>query len=147
MLKLFKSYVKALHECNPSIAILSVNASKQNLPPLSNAAMVNATDINKLQIYFKSYYPNQKTNLSGYINVLTVLDFAELDIAPSVYEWLESNRYTMRECLSQDEEMIQIGALCFGSEFIYREDLKKALEMDPAWKFPNLEKAPVIQLT
>jgi hypothetical protein len=147
MLKLFKSYVKALRECDPSIAILPVNASKQNLPPLSNAAMVNATDINKLQIYFKSYYPNQKTNLSGYINVLTVLDFAELDIAPSVYEWLESNRYTMRECLSQDEEMIQIGALCFGSEFIYREDLKKALEMDPAWKFPNLEKAPVIQLT
>jgi len=146
-LKLFKSFVKALRECDPSVVILPINASKQKLPSLSNAAMVNAIDINKLQTYFKSYYPNQKTNLSGYINILTNLDFTDLDIAPPVYEWLESNRYTMKECLSQDEEMVQIGALCFGSEFIYREDLKKAIETDSAWKFPNLEKAPVIQLT
>jgi hypothetical protein len=53
----------------------------------------------------------------------------------------------MKECPSQDEEMVQIGAFCFSSEFIYREDLKIALERDLAWNFPNLEKKPVIQLT
>jgi hypothetical protein len=81
------------------------------------------------------------------MNILTDLDFEDLAIAPPIYEWLESNRYTMKECPSQDEEMVQIGAFCFSSEFIYREDLKIALERDPAWNFPNLEKKPVIQLT
>jgi hypothetical protein len=129
------------------IAILPVNSTKQNLPALSTAAKIQATDTNRLHTYFKTYYPNQKTNLGGYINVLTNLTFEELDIAPPVYEWLEANRYTMMECPSHDEEMVQLGALCFGSEFIYREDLKRAIQSDPARQFPNLEKAPVIQLT
>ncbi|MFN9981069.1 MAG: hypothetical protein ACK53Y_14180, partial [bacterium] len=36
-LKLFKSFVKALRECDPSVVILPINASKQKLPSLSNA--------------------------------------------------------------------------------------------------------------
>ena len=43
--------------------------------------------------------------------------------------------------------MALIGALCFGSEFIYREDLKVAIQAHPEWKFPTLQNTPVIQLT
>jgi len=124
-LKLFKSFVHALKESDQSLTILPINASKQNLSSLSSTTKVNILDANKLQIYFKSYYPNQKTNLSGYMNILTDLDFEDLAIAPPIYEWLESNRYTMKECPSQDEEMVQIGAFCFSSEFIYRETSRR----------------------
>jgi len=146
-LKLFKSFAQALRQSDPTLSILPVNASKQNLPMLSTASKITATDANKLHTYFKSYYPNQKSNLSGYINIITNLSFEELDIAPPIYEWLETNRYTMRECPSHEEEMIQLGVFCFGSEYIYREDLKRALQEDPRWQFPTLETAPIIQLT
>jgi len=114
-LKLFKSLAHALRASDSTIVILPVNSTKQNLPVLSTAANIQATDTNRLHTYFKTYYQNQKTNLSGYINVLTNLTFEELDIAPPVYEWLEANRYTMRECPSYDEEMVQLGALCSGA--------------------------------
>jgi hypothetical protein len=35
-------------------------------------------DNNKVLTYFKTYYPSQSTNLSGYINILTNLSFTEL---------------------------------------------------------------------
>jgi hypothetical protein len=146
-LKIFKSFTQALCASDPSLSKLPVNSSKQNLPALTTAAKISATDTNKLHIYFKPYYPTQKNNLSRYINISTNLSFKELDIAPPVYEWLETNRYMIRETPSHDEEMVQLGALCFGSEYIYREDLKQAILADPAWKFPTLEVAPVIQLT
>jgi len=146
-LQLFKSFAQALRASDPSLSILPVNSTKQNLPALTTAAKIRATDTNKLHIYFKPYYPTQKTNLSGYINISTNLSFEEIDIAPPVYEWLETNRYTIRESPSHDKEMVQLGALCFGSEYIYREDLKQAIIAHPEWNFPTLETTPVIQLT
>jgi hypothetical protein len=145
-LKLFKSFASAL-KSDPSSAILPVNMSKQNLPSLSTSAKIQAMDNNKVFTYFKNYYPNQKTTLSGYIHALTNLCFEDLSITPPIYEWLGTNRYTIRECPSHEEEMVQVGALCFGSEFIYRKDLKEAIQVDPGWKFPHLRNPPVIQLT
>jgi hypothetical protein len=146
-LQLFKSFAQALRASDPSLSILPVNSTKQNLPALTTAAKIRATDTNKLHIYFKPYYHTQKTNLSGYINISMNLSFEEIDIAPPVYEWLETNRYTIRESPSHDKEMVQLGALCFGSEYIYREDLKQAIIAHPEWNFPTLETTPVIQLT
>lgn len=146
-LKLFKSFAQALRASDPSVAILPVSASKQNLPSLTTSAKVLAMDNNKVFTYFKSYYPNQKTTLSGYMYILTHLSIEDLLIAPPIYEWLEINRYTIKECPSHEEEMALIGALCFGSEFIYREDLKVAIQAHPEWKFPTLQNTPVIQLT
>jgi len=146
-LKLFKLFAHALRTCDPTLVILPVNAAKQNLPPIASFAKITAVDMNKLQSYFKSYYPNQKTSLSGYIHLSTNLSFEDLSIAPPVFEWLETNRYTMKECPSHDEEMVQIGALCFGSELIYRDDLKKVIQQDPAWQFPKIDQPPIIQLT
>ena len=146
-LKLFKTFAQALQTCDPTLLILLVNAAKQNLPLITSSAKNTAVDINKLQFYFKSYYPNQKTSLSGYIHLSTNLSFEDLSIAPPVFEWLETNHYTMKECPSHDEEMVQIGALCFGSELIYRDDLKKAIQQDRAWQFPKMDHPPIIQLT
>ncbi len=146
-LKLFKSFTQALRTSDPALTILPINMSKQNLPALNNSTKLSSLDNNKLYTYFKTYYPTQKTSLSGYMHILTNLSFEELSISSPIYEWLETNRYTMRECPSHEEEMIQIGALCFSSEYIYREDLKQAIEADAAWKFPQFEKPPALQLT
>jgi hypothetical protein len=43
--------------------------------------------------------------------------------------------------------MVQIGALCFGSELIYREDLKDAFLKNPSWSFPSAPRPPIIHLT
>jgi len=60
-LKLFKSLAHALRASDSTIVILPVNSTKQNLPALSTAANIQATDTNRLHTYFKTYYPNQKT--------------------------------------------------------------------------------------
>jgi len=36
-------------------------------------------------------------------------------------------------CKSQDEEMSIIGALCYGSLFIYRDGLLRSIQDEPAW--------------
>jgi hypothetical protein len=69
-LQLFKSFAQALRASDPSVLIIPVNAKKQNLPSLSSAAKILAMDNNKVLTYFKTYYPSQRTNLSGYINIL-----------------------------------------------------------------------------
>ncbi len=65
----------------------------------------------------------------------------------SVYEWLEINRYAIKQSPSNSEEMVQIGALCFSSEYIYREDPKMAITKHPSWSFPILLEPPIIHLT
>jgi hypothetical protein len=62
---------------------------------------------------------------------------------PAVYKWLETNRTSLKPSPSNMEEMVQIGALCFGSEYIYREDLKSAIMHHPSWHFPVLSAPPI----
>lgn len=38
-------------------------------------------------------------------------------------DWLEENKYYMKMCPSQNEEMVQIGDLWFSSIYMYKEDL------------------------
>jgi len=43
--------------------------------------------------------------------------------------------------------MVQIGALCFSSVYIYHNDLKEAIQAHPSWSFPSMQQPPVFQLT
>ncbi len=43
--------------------------------------------------------------------------------------------------------MVSIGALCFSSEFIYREDLNQSIQRHPSWTFPTLQTPPILELT
>ena len=146
-LKVFRSFTHALKACDKTLTILPVSAAKQNLTAISTPAQLSSIDQNKLLTYFKPFYPNQKHSLSGYIYISTQICAEDLLIATPVFEWLETNRYTVKPCLSSDDEMVRIGALCFGSEYIYRDDLAQAIQEDPSWKFPQLERPPIIQLT
>jgi len=146
-IKAFKSFSTALKSCDKTLAILPVSTSKQNISALTTSAQISSVDNNKLFVYFKSYYPKQKHSLSGYIYISTQLSFEDLMIAQPIYEWLEINRYTIRTCPNTGDEMVQIGALCFSSDYIYRDDLKEAIQTHPSWSFPSMENPPVFQLT
>jgi hypothetical protein len=75
------------------------------------------------------------------------LSFDQLITSTEVHEWLEYNRYSAKLSPSQEEEMVSIGALCFSSEFIYREDLNQSIQRHPSWTFPTLQTPPILELT
>jgi len=146
-LKLFKSFTSALRSLDQFLLILPVNSTKQNLPALSNVTQINSTDQNRMLTYFKPYFNKQQYSLSGYFHVSSSLSLQELMASSSVYEWLEIKRYAIKQSPSNSEEMVQIGALCFSSEYIYREDPKMAITKHPSWSFPTLLEPPIIHLT
>jgi hypothetical protein len=61
------------------------------------------------------------------------LPLAELVAAKPVYEWLETHWYSIKQRPSNNDKMVQIGALCFSSEFIYREDFETSNHATPIW--------------
>ncbi len=146
-LKAFKSFTQALKNSDKTLAILPISISKQNLTALSTVGQLSSIDKNKLLSYFKPFYPNQKHSLSGYIYIASQLSAEDLLISTPLYEWMETNRYTVKPCLSSEDEMVRIGALCFGSEYIYRDDLTQAIQQHPSWQFPQFETPPIIQLS
>ncbi len=80
------------------------------------------------------------------MHISSTLTFNELCQSPSLEEWLDSNRYYMRICISQDEEMIQLGALLYSNIFMYRDDLKCAIQQHPLWVFPPDQKPPIFDI-
>jgi hypothetical protein len=107
---------------------------------------INNTDENKLKIYFRSYYAEQHYSLSGYFHIQTTLTDDELFNHHGIREWLEFNRYHIKLSPSQDEEMIQVGTLCFSSIFTYREDLKHAILQDPLWHPTKENHSPIFDI-
>jgi hypothetical protein len=146
-LALFKSFTQALREADHFLAILSIHKDKQHLPSLSNKMQKANTNNGKLLTYFKPYFNRQQYSRSGFFHITASVTLENLISSPTVYEWLESNRYAIKPSPSNNDKMVKIGALCFGSEFIYREDLKTAIINHPSWQFPTLDTPPAIHLT
>lgn len=121
-LQLFKTFATALQDSDQFLSLLPVDIKKQSLPSLSNKTQIATTDNNKIQIYFKSYFSHQQYSLSGFFHTSSSLTLDELIAAPKVYEWLESNCYSIKPSPSNADKMVQIRALCFSSVLIYRED-------------------------
>jgi hypothetical protein len=90
-----------------------------------------------LQQYFKSYYKEQHYSLSGYYNIKSILTLDEIFQLKEAREWLKFNQYYYKLSPSQDEAMVQIGTLCFGSQFIYRDNLKQSIIEHPTWTFSD----------
>lgn len=63
-----------------------------------------------------------------------MLSLEEIFNQPPIIEWLDTYQYSVKKCSSQTEEMAVIGALCYGSSWIYREDLKLHIMKHPEWK-------------
>jgi hypothetical protein len=145
-LSLFQSFASTLRDTDHSLSILPIGSSKQDLPALSNKVQIKNVDNNRMLTYFKPYFTRQHYSLSGYMCISSAMTLEELKQSPAIYEWLECNRYSIKPSPSNDEEMVQVGALCFGSEFIYREDLKEAICKPPSWVFPLASRPPVLHL-
>jgi hypothetical protein len=130
---LFKSFTSTLKKADPSIIILPFRVSKQHYSSISTVKQIQAIDDNKISQFFKSYHQKQLYSLSGFFHISSQLSFNDLYKHPIIEEWLDSYHYFMRLCPSQNEEMVQIGALCYGSIFLFREDLKQAILAHPQW--------------
>ena len=107
-LKLFKSFRTALRSADQFLLALPVNSAKQNLPALSNLTQINNTDKNKMFTYFKPYFTKQMYSLSGYFHVSSSMSLQELMASSTIYEWLEINRYTIKQSPSNAEEMVRV---------------------------------------
>jgi len=60
-------------------------------------------------------------------------------------EWLATYQYSIKLCCSQDEEMSIIGALCYGSLFLHRDDLLKTIVQLPEWaKLNHGKEKPIV---
>jgi hypothetical protein len=53
----------------------------------------------------------------------------------------------MKLCPSQNEEMVQTGALCFSSPYIHREDLRLSIIQHPSWNINQDPNPPIFDLT
>jgi hypothetical protein len=52
----------------------------------------------------------------------------------------------MKICPSPSEEMVKIGILCYGSTFMFRDDLKQAIMAHPQWTPSNSESPPIFDI-
>jgi hypothetical protein len=88
---------------------------------------------NKLNQFFKSYHPKQYYSISGYFHISAEMPFDELINQPALEEWSDTHRHFIKMCPSQSEEMVKIGVLCYGSTFMFWDDLKQAIMSHPQW--------------
>jgi hypothetical protein len=79
-------------------------------------------------------------SLSSYFHISSSYSFESIKASPKILEWLEYNKYSMRL------EMMQIGALCFSSIFMYQEDLKASIVQLPLWTTQFLMNPPVFDI-
>jgi hypothetical protein len=96
--------------------------------------------------YFRSFYHCQLYSLSGYLHISSQLSFTEIMSLPKVQEWMDMNRYFVKLCPSQEEEMVPLGSLCYSNMFMHRDDLKDAIYSSPLWRAHFPELSPFIDI-
>ncbi len=145
-LKLFKSFCTTLRNNDQTLTILPYQTSQQHYSSLTNIKQIQAVDENRMNIYFRSFHSRQYYSLSGYFHISSSMTLDTLKSHPAIAEWLDSNRYYLKACSSNSEEMVPIGALCFSSIYINRDDLKVSIQHHPSWIFKNDESPPIFDL-
>jgi hypothetical protein len=133
-LKLFKSFIFILWKVDKNISILPFDSKKQQYTSLVSSKQVEHLNEHQLKLYFNSWFKEQHYSLSGFFHFSTMLSFDELFHNPVIDEWMDTYQYSVKLCPSQTEEMAIMGALCYGSTWIFREDLKLHIVEHPIWK-------------
>jgi hypothetical protein len=147
-LQLFKSFILTAKKTDPSLIVLPIDSTKQHLSSLTTLKQVENLTNNQLRLYFSSWYRDQPHSISGFLHLNTNLDHEDMLTKVPLAEWLATYQYSIKLCCSQDEEMSIIGALCYGSLFLHRDDLLKTIVQLPEWVQLNhgKEKPIVIDL-
>ena len=143
---LFKSFATALQSADPSLLILPYLASKQHYSPLATLKQIQLVDSNQMNQFFESFYHCQLYSLSGYLHISSQLSFNDITSLPKVQEWLDTNKYIIKLCSSQAEEMVPLGALCYSNVLMHREDLKEAFYNHLLWKTQFPTNSPIIDI-
>jgi hypothetical protein len=134
-----------LKTSDPNLQVLPIDSTKQHYTILTSSRQIELLTQSHLRLYFSSFHKTQHYSLSGYIFISTVLTLDEFLSHQDVDQWLDSYQYVLRSCVSHDEEMSIIGALCYGSLFIYCEELLKQIILHPSWIALNKGKTkPII---
>jgi hypothetical protein len=91
-------------------------------------------------LYFSSFYKDQHHSISGFIHVVTSLNFEDFETKLPLAEWFQTYQYSIALCKSQDEEMSLVGALCYRSLFLHRDGLLQGITSHPDWITLNKER-------
>jgi hypothetical protein len=89
--------------------------------------------------FFQPYYKKQMYSISGYFHMKSSLSFKDLIKHHLVEEWLDLHCYSLKLCPSQTEEMVPVGALCFSSLFMHREEIKRSILLHPSWNHEDTD--------
>jgi len=143
-LQLFQSFAIAAKKTDPSLMILPIDSTKQNLSSLTSVKQVENLTNNQLRLYFSSWFRDQPHSLSGF-HLNTKLDINTMQNKLPLAEWLATYQYSVALCRSQEEEMSIVGALCYGSLFLHRDSLLQSILDLPEWiKFNHSREKPII---
>jgi hypothetical protein len=143
-IQLFKSFITALRKVDSQITILPFDSKKQQYTSLVSNKQIDSLNERQLALYFTPWFKEQHYSLSGFIHLSSILSFQELFDQIPVVEWLDTYQYSVKKCPSQSEEMSLVGALCYGSTWLYREDLKLKILQHPVWNTINPDKEHTI---
>jgi hypothetical protein len=132
-LQLFKDFILATKRTDPSLIVLPIDSTKQNLSSLTSIKQVENLTNNQLRLYFSSWFRDQPHSLSGFLHLSTTLNIESMQTQVPLAEWFATYQYSVTLCRSQDEEMSIIGALCYGSLFLHRDSLLKSILELPEW--------------
>jgi hypothetical protein len=138
-IQLFESFTIALCKADTQISILPIDSKKQQYTSLVSTKQIDSLNERQLALYFTPWFKEQHYSLSGFIHISSALSLQELLDQIPVAEWLDTYQYSVKKCPSQSEEMSMVGALCYGSSWIYREDLKLKILQHPVWNNFNID--------
>lgn len=134
VLKLFKSFISSLRASDKELTILPFDSKKQQYTSIVSNRQIDQLNDHEVKLYFQPWHKEQHYSLSGFFHLSSKLPFDELFAQAPIAQWLDTYQYSVKLCPSQTEEMTVIGALCYGSLWIYREDLKLHITQHTAWK-------------
>jgi hypothetical protein len=143
-LKLFQSFITILRKVDKNVSILPYDSKKQQYTSIVSHKQIEQLNEHQLKLYFQSWHREQFYSLSGFIHLSSLYSFEEIFNQDPVIEWLDTYQYSVKRCSSQSEEMAIVGALCYGSTWIYREDLKLHIMQHPEWTKINNNDDPII---
>jgi hypothetical protein len=144
-LQLFKTFATAAMKTDKRLNFLPVDSTKQHLTPITSQKQIENLSDNHLRLYFSSWFKDQHHSISGFIHITTEKKLVELTAELPLAQWLQTYQYSIALCKSQDEELSLIGALCYGSLFIYRDGLMKSIQEHPSWvELNKKQEKPII---
>jgi hypothetical protein len=106
----------------------------------------SAADNNKLGLCLETFYLKQYYSMSDWMHISSSLILDQLVNSTPAPEWLDTYKYYLKLSTSQNEEMVQIGALCYSIFFMNQDNLKVAIQNHPLWAPPDLNNPPIFDI-